>query len=427
MILRDIRYLVTQNDKREVLEHVDLLIEGDEITGIGRRIPTGDHRVIDCSNKVVMPGLVNAHTHASMTLFRGIADNMELDRWLNEVIFPAEEELGPGDAYTGALVATAEMLLSGTTTFNDMYDHMHMVANAVQQSGIRAVLGRGLLDIDGKKDERVDDAIELVEEYRHHERIKPVIAPHAIYTASEQLLREAKDISRIFETPYHIHVAETRKEKEDSMDEREMTPLEYLDDLDLVSEGLIAAHGVWLTDEEKDLLEEKGGNVVHNPAANLKLGSGIADVPDMLERGINVAIGTDGVASNNNLNMFEEMKITSVLHKRDSPVHIDEQQVIDMATVNGAEALGMEDKIGSIEMGMKADLLTIDLNHPSMRPVQGKRGLISNLVYSFNGEVSDVIVDGRVRVREGELTGLKMDKVMEEADRRARRILEESG
>ncbi len=418
---------MTQNPQRDVLEDVDVLVDGDEITGIGRNIPAGGHEVIDCSDKAVMPGLVNAHTHASMTLFRGIEDNKEVEDWLNEVIFPAEEQLGPGDAYTGALVATAEMLLTGTTTFNDMYDHMHMVANAVQQSGMRAVLGRGLLDLDGEGDERVDEAIELVEEYRHHDRIKPVISPHAVYTASEQLLREAKDISRIFETPYHIHVSETSGEVEDSREERDMTPLEYLDDLDLVNDDLIAAHGVWLTSGELDVLEEKGGNVVHNPAANLKLGSGIADVPGLLDREINVALGTDGVASNNNLNMFEEMKITAILHKRESPLDIDEQQVLDMATVNGAEALGLEDEIGSVEIGKKADLITVDLDNPGMRPVHDTKTLLSHLVYSFGGDVSDVVVDGRIRVRDGKLVTLRMDKVVEEADRRAERIKKEAG
>jgi 5-methylthioadenosine/S-adenosylhomocysteine deaminase len=426
VILKNIRYLVTQDPDRRVLENIDLLIRDDMIAGIGRDIPKGDERVIDCSGKVVMPGLVNAHTHASMTLLRGISDNKELDEWLEEDIFPAEEEMTDEDAYIGSLLACVEMMKTGTTTFNDMYGHMMEVAQAVEQSGIRAVLARGVLDIDGERDYRMDEAVELVREYRDHDRITPCFAPHAVYTASEQLLRETKDCARIFNTPYHIHVSETRQEMEDSVEENDHSPLRYLDRLDLVDDDLIAAHGVWLTGEEKDILEEKGGNVVHNPSANLKLGSGIADVPELLDRGINVALGTDGVASNNNLNMFEEAKIASILHKRESPEDITEQQILDMATINGAKALGLEDEIGSIELGKKADLVTVDLDEPEVRPVHGKRGLVSNLVYSFSGNVSEVIVDGEIKVEDGEMKGLDTEEIMAEASRRAERIVAES-
>lgn len=419
MILKNIRYLVTQNSEREVLEKVDVLIKDSRIAAIGKDIPTGSHEVVDCSDKVVMPGLINAHTHASMTLLRGISDNKELQDWLEEDIFPAEEKIDEEDAYVGSLLACVEMLKTGTTTFNDMYAFMDRVAEAVDQTGIRAVLGRGLMDIDGELDQRMDEAIDLVENYRNHNRITPCFAPHAVYTASEQLLLEAKDCAQIFNTPYHIHVSETEKEKLDAMEEKGVSPLEYLNQLDLVNDDLVAAHGVWLTEEEKTLLEEKGGNVVHNPAANLKLGSGIADIPDMIDRGINVALGTDGVASNNNLNMFEEAKTASILHKRESPERIDEQQILDMATINGAKALGIEDQVGSIELGKKADLVTVDLQNPDMQPIHGKRGLISNLVYSFNGDVTDVIVEGQVVVKDGDMKKVNEEKVFEEAGKLA--------
>lgn len=412
MILKNIRYLVTQNRERELLENVDVLVKGSRIAAIGKSIPEGAHEVVDCSDKMVMPGLVNAHTHASMALLRGISDNKNLQDWLEQDIFPAEEKIGAEEAYVGSLLACVEMLKTGTTTFNDMYDNMDQVAEAVDQTGIRAVLGRGLMDMDGEIDHRIEEAVELVENYRNHERITPCFAPHAVYTASEQLLLEAKDCAEIFNTPYHIHVSETEKEKLEAMEDQGNSPLNYLDSLSLVNDDLVAAHGVWLTEEEKDLLEEKGGNVVHNPAANLKLGSGIADVPDMLDRGINVALGTDGVASNNNLNMFEEAKIASILHKRQSPEDITEQQVLDMATINGAKALGMEEEIGSIELDKKADLVILDLQNPDMQPVHGKRGLISNLVYSFNGNVTDVIVDGERVVKDNQVRNVNEEKVV---------------
>ncbi len=419
MILKNIRYLVTQNREREILENVDILISGSEIAAIGRDIPEGNHEVLDCSDKVVMPGLINAHTHASMTLLRGISDNKELQEWLEQDIFPAEEKLDETDAYVGSLLASIEMLETGTTTFNDMYDNMDQVAEAVDQTGIRAVLGRGLMDMDGEIEERMEEAVDLVENYSSHERITACFAPHAVYTASEQLLLEAKDCAEIFNTPYHIHVSETEQEKLDAMEEQGETPLEYLDQLGLVNDDLVAAHGVWLTETEKELLENQGGNVVHNPAANLKLGSGIADVPDLLNRGINVALGTDGVASNNNLNLFEEAKLTSILHKRGSPEDIDEQQVLDMATINGAKALGINDQVGSIELGKQADLITISLDKPSMNPVHGERGLISNLVYSFSGDVDEVIVNGDLKVKNGEVQTVKKDRIVEEASSRS--------
>ena len=403
MILKNIRYLVTQNSNREIFENIDLLIEGDEISGLGRSIPVGGHRVIDCSGKVVMPGLVNAHTHVSMTLLRGLSDNKELQDWLEEDIFPAEGKMEAYDVYIGSLLGCYEMLRTGTTTFNDMYADMVQVSRAVEETGIRGVLGRGLMDTDRDREEPLNDALNLIERFENHSRVETNVAPHSVYTASKQLLLEAKDIAEIFDKQYHIHVSETKKEVEDSMDERDATPLDFLDKLGLVNDRLIAAHGVHLTEDEKSILQEKGGNVVHNPSANLKLGSGISDVPELLERGINVAMGADGPASNNNLNMFEEAKIASILHKRESPEDLNEQQVLDMITINGANVLGLEEEIGSIEIGKKADLISIDLNDPEMRPIHGKRGLISNLIYSFSGNVSDVIVDGEVLMKDKEM------------------------
>ncbi len=410
---------MTQNAERQVLENIDLIVEEDEIAGIGRNLDSRGHDVIDCSNRVVMPGLINAHTHASMTLLRGISDNKVLQDWLEEDIFPAEEKLDTGDAYVGALLGISEMLKTGTTTFNDMYDNMGQVAQAVEETGIRALLSRGVLDVDGNGRERMDEALEFVRKYQNSDLVTPGFAPHAVYTASESVLQELRDYSEIFDSVYHIHVSETRKENEDCIEETGMTPVQYLDSLDLVDEDLIAAHGVWLNDEDIETLSRKGGSVVHNPAANLKLGSGIADVPELLDRNINVAIGTDGPASNNSLNLFEEAKLASIIHKRDDPREITEQEILDMLTINGAKALGLEDKIGSIAMGKKADIILVNLNDPSMNPVYGKQGVISNLVYSFHGNVSEVIVDGRMVLKDGEIVGIDEKRVMEEARKRA--------
>jgi 5-methylthioadenosine/S-adenosylhomocysteine deaminase len=422
MILKNIRYLVTQNSDRQILENIDLQVTDDRISGLGRNLSAEGEEVIDCSNKVVMPGLINAHTHAAMTLLRGISDNKELEAWLEEDIFPAENKMGPEEVYIGSLLGCVEMLESGTTTFNDMYAEMDEVGRAVDRIGIRAVLGRGLMDMDGNRDERMDEALELIERFEDHERIETNIAPHSIYTASEQLLKESKEASEILEKNLHIHVSETEKENEDSMAENDLTPVQYLDSLGLVTGDLIAAHCVHLEEEDKKILAENEANIVHNSSANLKLGSGIADIPDLIDRDINVALGTDGVASNNNLNLFDEIKLASILHKRDSPEDINEQEILDMTTINGAKALGLEDEIGSIEIGKKADLITIDLDNPEMNPVHGKRGLISNLVYSYSGEVDEVIVNGElVKEKEG-LKGLNKSDLSELVDKSAEEI-----
>ncbi len=427
MILKNIRYLVTQNADRQVLENVDILVEGDEIAGIGRGLDARGHDVIDCSRKVVMPGLVNAHTHVSMALFRGISDNKLLENWLEEEIFPAEEEMDGEDAYYGALLGITEMLKTGTTTFNDMYGYMDRVADAVDETGIRALLARGVLDMDGNGRERIDEALEFVKEYQDHGTIEPAIAPHAVYTTSEGTLRELKDYSRIFDCPYHVHVSETERENEDCIEETGLTPVQYMDSMGLVDEDFIAAHGVWLTDEDVEILSREGGSVIHNPVANLKLGSGIADVPELVERGVNVAIGTDGAASNNNLNLFEEAKIAALLHKRNDPRRLTEQDVLDMLTVNGAKALGLEDEIGSVQIGKKADLVTVDFDELSMNPVYGKRGLISNLIYSFPGKVSDTLVDGEVVVRGGEVVNIDESGLVRKVRGRTRKFDDRSG
>ena len=422
MILKNIRYLVTQNADRQILENVDVKVSENEISAIGHDLSSEDEEVLDCSDKVVMPGLINAHTHVSMTLLRGISDDLELDDWLHDVIFPAEEKLDAKDAYVGAKLGCLEMLKSGTTTFNDMYDHMGQVAEAVEETGMRAVLSRGVLDVDGNGDERMAEAVDFAIDYSEHERINPGFAPHAVYTASTDVLSELKEFADDLDSVYHIHVSETRSEVEDFVTQNNVTPLQHLDNLDLVDDNLIAAHCVWMMDEEKYILEENGGTVVHNPAANLKLGSGIADIPDFLDRGINVALGTDGVASNNNLNLFEEAKLTGLLHKRESPTRITAQEILDMMTVNGAEALGKSDEIGSIAVGKKADLITIDLDSEEMSPVHGKEGLISNIVFSCSGSVDDVIVDGELVVKASRHVSMDESDVISEARKVSRKF-----
>lgn len=422
MILKNVTFLITQNSDREILQDVDLRMSGFEISEIGDIKPESDEEVIDCSNKIVMPGLVNTHTHASMSILRGISDNKELEDWLQDDIFPAEESMNDEDLLQGAKLACMEMLETGTTCFNDMYEGLDLIAEAVEDSGIRAVLSRGLFDWDDEGEKRVEEAKEAVEKFSGHELVTPGISPHAVYSCSEELLKKMKNYAESKDVPYHIHVSETEKENRDHEAEHGLSPTQYLDEHGLLDSSVVAAHAAWLSEKDKKLFEKREANVAHNPAANLKLGSGIAEIPELLDKGINVALGTDGPASNNNFNLFEEMKTAGLVHKLESPEKIDEKQVLDMATINGAKALGLEDEIGSIEEGKKADLLIIDLDKPEMKPFHGKKGLISNLVFSFTGHPEMVFVNGEKVVENGKVNGVNRKEVMDNVQELSKRF-----
>lgn len=421
MLLQNICFLVTQNAEREILEKTDLRIEGTEIAEIGGLEPEEGEEIMDCSGKLVMPGMINAHTHASMSLLRGISDNKELENWLQEDVFPAEEAMDEEDLKQGARLACIEMLETGTTCFNDMYEGIDQIVEAVEETGIRAVLSRGLFDWDEKGERRVEEAKEAVEKYSEHELVTPGIAPHAVYSCSEDLLKEMKKYAEQKDLPYHIHVSETEKENRDHEAEHGLTPTRYLDEHGLLDSSVVAAHAAWLSEEDKRLFEEREANVAHNPAANLKLGSGIAEIPELLEKGVNVALGTDGPASNNNFNLFEEMKTSALVHKLESPEDINEQQVLDMATINGARAIGMEDEIGSVEEGKKADLLVLNMNETEMTPYYGQQGVISNLVYSFSSKPEAVFVNGELVV-ETSVKGVDKEEVFEKAQERVEKF-----
>lgn len=422
LLLKNIRFLITQDEEREIQENIDILIKQDRIFKVGENL--SDHyspdSVLDCSRKAVLPGLINTHTHASMTSFRGISDNKLLEDWLNEDIFPAEDSLTEMDAYYGAMAASIEMLKTGTTCFSDMYFHMEQVADAVKDSGVRAVLARGLTDIQEEKD--LDEVLDQLVNLVGRKRIKPAIAPHSIYTCSENLLLDSKEIAEKFDLLYHIHLSETEKENSDSISERGMTPTEYLDNLGILDGNTVAAHGTHLSKEDVHTIAKNNVGIAHNPSANLKLGSGIADVPELRKEGVKVGLGTDGTASNNNLNLFEEAKISSLLHKRNDPRVIDEQDILDMITIEAAEILGIDDELGSVEKAKKADLITINLDNSEMRPFHGKRGIISNLIYSFSGNVSETIVDGEIVVEDGEIVGTDEKQVLRELQRRSEKF-----
>lgn len=421
--------VLTMNDQNEVLEHVDVVIENGTITKIGSDISktSEDAHIIDGSGKLVMPGLINGHCHVPMTLLRNYADDMDLQTWLFDHIFPVEDRLNGDDVYWGSLLGIMEMLSTGTTCFADMYDHMDDIASAVELSGIRAQLSRGQTSNnagpDFSEDRAMKESVDFVKKWNGaaEGRITAAMAPHAIYTCSPSYIQAIANNAEKLGVPIHVHLDETVREHEDCLRTHGKTPTAHLYDLGLFELKTIAAHCVFITEDDMSILREKGVSVIHNPASNLKLASGIAPVPEALSAGLNVCIGTDGASSNNNLNMWEDMYLTSILHKGSTrnPRLITADEVLKMATVNGARALGMP-HVGSIQEGNKADLIMVDLEKPHLKPLHN---LCSALVYSAQGsDVSMTMVDGRILYQDGEFKTIDREKVYYHLEKVCKRL-----
>ncbi len=375
-------------------------------------------KIIEGSNKIVMPGLINAHTHSPMTILRNYADDLALEEWLFKNILPTEALLKPEDIYWGAMLGIAEMIKSGTTCFADMYMHMDEVARAVTESGIRANLSRGplVLNFRGRQGIFVDSesCTDYFKQWNNsaNGRIKVCVEIHSVYLYDEKSLRVAAELAMQLGAGIHIHISETSTEKENSSKMYGMNPVEACLEFGIFDSPTLAAHCVHLSDNDIRILKDKNVNVVHNPTSNLKLGSGIARVPEMLAQGLNVCLGTDGASSNNNLNMFEEMNLAALIHKgiNMNPKFIKAQDAIKMATINGAKALGFEGEIGLIKAGMRADLIIIDTDKPHLCPVNN---LESAVVYSAQAsDVDTVIIDGKIVMEGRELKTIDEEQVM---------------
>ena len=398
-----------------------LLVVDDRITAIDQKLKTGDaDMVIDGEGKVLIPGLVNTHTHLPMTLMRGLADDLILDSWLNDYIWPTEANLDGYHCYAGAKLACAEMIKSGTTTFNDMYFFMDDVAKAVDEAGIRGNISHGMLDMGDEEKRKAEykESKRIIDKCHNTAdgRIKVSLGPHAPYTCSTQLLRWVRKKADQLDLKIHIHVSETEFEVEQIRDKYQCRPFEYLDKLDFLGSDVLAAHAVWLSEREMEVIKEKGVKISHNPASNMKLASGTSPVAQMMDKGINVSLGTDGAASNNSLDILEEMKIAALQQKVKNldPTVLSAEEVFKMATINGAAALGMEREIGSIEVGKKADLTLIDMKAPHLTPY---RHPISHLVYSANGaDVDTVICNGKLLMQNRELLTIDEQDVVDLAE-----------
>ncbi len=380
--------------------------------------------VIDATGCVVMPGLISAHTHVSMTLMRGYADDMALQPWLEQKIWPAEMKLRREDVYWGAMLGIAEFLRGGVTCFNDMYHYFDAVAEAAMDAGIRACVSGVLLGILPTAEEDMRRAVEFTAELRQRgdDLVIPMLAPHAPYTCPDPMLERLTEAAIELDVAIHIHLSETRKEVEDSLAEHGRTPVQHLDDIGLFRARTVAIHCVHLTDEDIDILASRGVGVVHCPTSNMKLASGFSPVHKLLEAGVKVGLGTDGPASNNNLNMFEEMMMAATIAKGHTgdPQVVRAEQALVMATRGAAEALGIDHLVGTLEVGKRADIIVIDTARPHWQPMHN---IVSHLVYSAQAaDVRDVIVDGRVVVRNRQFVALDEAEIVARAAECARRI-----
>ncbi len=386
---------VTMCEEARVLENAYIATEGNRISYIGAEKPEGRFEtIIDGTGMVAMPGLINAHTHTAMTLLRSYADDMNLQDWLFQKIFPFEDTLTPEMVYEGSLRGIKEMLSTGTTCFHDMYFFQEETARAAEELGMRGVLCEGITDsVLEKKLEKTEKLIEQVK--TSNGRLQVGISPHAVYTCNEETLKKCAEYAKEHGLRVHTHLSETKTENQDATKAYGMSPAKWMEQCGLFDSPTTAAHCVWLSDEDITILKKYDVTVVHNPVSNLKLASGIAGIPKLLVAGVNVALGTDGASSNNNLDMFEEIKLTGILHKGVSldPTVLPAWEVLKMATVNGAKALGFDD-LGMLKEGYLADLILLDFNKPHLTP---NHNTVSNLVYAVSGnDVAYTMVDGRI-------------------------------
>ena len=411
LLIKNISYLDIEKEK--IIDHADIFIEANKIKKIGENLEVQADEVFNGENKLLTPGFVNAHTHLGMSYFRNYADDLALMDWLENEIWPIEAKLNAEDIYWSSMLSIIENIKSGVTSFCDMYYEMDRVGDAAIESGIRGVLTRGMTDVDGKGEEKLEEFDQLYKNYQNKcgGRIKVVPAPHAIYTCSGEFLREiAKRSVERYDSLIHIHLSETLTEVENSKKEYGMTPIEYVNSLGLLDSQIIAAHCVHITDEEIELVKDKKFYPVYNPSSNLKLASGFTPVDKMLKNNIKLAMGTDGDSSNNNQDFVEEMHIGGIVNKA---VTMNEKavpaiEILKMATVNGAEALGFE-KLGLIKENYLADLAIFDLESNSFTP---RNNLISALVYSANSaDVESVICDGKFIMRDRKILNVDEEKV----------------
>lgn len=398
ILLKNVLAVLPEGEK-DVVRETDIYIEGDKITGIGTEPENfSPDKVIDGKDRLAIPGLINCHTHSYMSFMRNVADDLSFMDWLFGTIDPIEQQMTDEDTYWGANLAIIEMMKSGTTCFNDMQMNIHQTTRAVKESGMRAVICRGLVGSgsDEAGQSRLRQAYEERDAAADCDRLTFRLGPHAPYTCDDAFLKIVAEEAKRENMGIHIHLSESESEISQIQEKYGCTPIALAEKCGIFDVPAIAAHCVQVTDDDIAVLKRKNVSVVTNPASNMKLGNGFAPIAKMLDAGINVCLGTDGAASNNCLNMFHELSLLTLIHKGTgrTPQCVSAKEGFRIATINGAKALGLEKEIGSIEVGKKADLAILDLNTPSLTP---RNNLIAGLSYSANGsEVDTVIIDGKI-------------------------------
>jgi 5-methylthioadenosine/S-adenosylhomocysteine deaminase len=410
ILIKNVLAVLPEGDRDEIRQ-TDIFIDGEKITGIGKE-PQGFHadRTINGDNRLVIPGLINCHTHSYMAFMRNVADDLSFMDWLFKTISPIEDQMTDEDAYWGACLAIIEMMKSGTTCFNDMQMNIMQTTRAVRESGMRAMICRGLVgngnDEGGQM--RLRQTYEERDAFKDCDRLTFMLGPHAPYTCDEGYFRIIAEEAKKNHMGIHVHLSESVSEIQQIKEKYGCSPIELAARSGLFDGLAIAAHCVQVDGHDMDILADKHVSVVTNPASNMKLGNGFAPVPEMMEKGINVCLGTDGAASNNSLNMFHELSLLTLIHKGvgKTPQCVSAREGFRIATINGAKALGLGNEIGSIEVGKKADLAILDLDTPSLTP---RNNLIAGLSYSANGsEVETVIINGKVTMEDRRI--LTMDE-----------------
>jgi len=413
--------ILTMNAQNRIVNRGFLGVKGDTIStlGEGEEENLEAKKVIDAKGGLVLPGLINGHTHAAMSLFRGLADDLPLMEWLNNYIFPVESKMDGEFIHIGTLLACAEMIMSGTTTFCDMYLFEEEVAKAAEKAKMRCLVGEVLYDFDSPNYGDIENGFKytesLIKKWQDDPLISIAVEPHSLFTCSPDLLSTANELALKYNVPMIIHLAETLSELDEIKKNYGRTPVEHLQYLGLLGPHLIADHCVHLEDAEIKLLAEGGVKAIHNPESNMKLASGVAPIPKMLAQNMTIGLGTDGCASNNNLDLFTEMDMAAKLHKihtMDTTV-MDALTVLRMATIDGAKALGMGALTGSIEIGKKADIIIVDIRKPHLTPMYNP---YSHMVYAARGnDVSHSIINGRLIMENRRLLSLNLDEIMERA------------
>ena len=419
---------IVPNGKDIEIKEVSIYIEEDRIIAIGDESAKPSNfiaeKTIDGTDKLVIPGLINAHTHSYMSFMRNVADDLSFMDWLFGTIDPIEQQMTDEDAYWGAKLAILEMMKSGTTCFNDMQMNIHQTTKAVKESGMRAVISRGLVGSGNEEGGamRIRQALEERDAFKECDRLTFLLGPHAPFTCNEEYLQIVAAKAKEENMGIHIHLAESKTEIENCQKDNGCTPIEFAKRTGLFERPTIAAHCVQVTDSDMDIMREYHVSVVTNPASNMKLGNGFAPIPKMLEKGINVCLGTDGAASNNSLNLFHEMSLLALIHKGVAceAQCVSAKECFQIATINGAKALQLDHEIGSIEVGKKADLAILDLKNPSLQP---NNNLIAGLSYSANGsEVDTVIINGKITMEHRKVLTMDEDLIYEEINKIIKRM-----